>query len=62
MKELGLSVPTADLPHRRPGLLSIDHVALRGGSLKARRVVAYWEGERLSDHDFYFVVTEHSLT
>ncbi len=58
VEELRLDVPTADLPHRRAGLLSIDHVALRGGSEAARRVVAYWDGERLSDHDFHLVVTE----
>jgi hypothetical protein len=60
VEELGLDVPTADLPHRRAGLLSIDHVALRRGSEEARRVVAYWDGERLSDHDFYVVVAEDS--
>lgn len=56
VEELKLHVPTADLPHRRAGLLSIDHVALRGGSEVARRIVAYRDGERLSDHDFYVVV------
>lgn len=58
VEELTLDVPTAVLSHRRAGLLSIDHVALRGGSEEARRVVAYGNGERLSDHDFYFVVAK----
>ena len=58
--ELGLSVPTAGLSHRVPGLLSIDHVALRGGANEARRVVASQNGMRLSDHDLYVVVRQDS--
>jgi hypothetical protein len=41
-------------------LLSIDHVALRGGAEDARRVVAAKDGKRLSDHDFYIVITQDS--
>jgi hypothetical protein len=52
----GLEVPTARLPHRLPGLLSIDHIAIpRGGSATARRVVAEAGPARLSDHDAYLV-------
>ena len=58
--ELGLSVPTAGLSHCVPGLLSIDHVALRGGANEARRVVASQNGMRLSDHDLYVVVRQDS--
>jgi hypothetical protein len=58
VEKLGLDVPTADLPHPLAGLVSIDHVALRGGSEEARRVVASKGGKRLSDHDLYVVVTE----
>jgi hypothetical protein len=62
VEELGLEVPTADLPHRLPDLLSIDHVAMRGRSEEARRVVASKNGQRLSDHDLYVVVTEDSAS
>jgi len=55
--ELGLRVPTADLPHRLPSLLSIDHVALRGPWSQAHRVIATDNGVRLSDHDLYVVDT-----
>lgn len=58
--ELGLCVPTAGLSHALAGLLSIDHVALKGGANEARRVVASEDGERLSDHDLYLVVTGDS--
>ena len=56
LDELALVVPTADLPHAIEGLLSIDHVAVPAGSAASgRRVVAEWEGKRLSDHDAYVV-------
>lgn len=52
----GLHVPTAALPHRIPGLLSIDHIAIPSAwSATARRVVAESDGARLSDHDAYIV-------
>ena len=56
LDELGLVVPTTELPHAIEGLLSIDHVAVPAGSAaSARRVVAECEGKRLSDHDAYVV-------
>ena len=58
--DLGLCVPTAGLSHHLSGLLSIDHVALRGGAEDARRVAAAKDGKRLSDHDFYIVITQDS--
>ena len=60
VEAIGLCVPTAGLSHRRAGLLSIDHIALRGGAQEARRVVATEDGKRLSDHDLYIVVTGDS--
>ena len=51
--ELDLDVPTIDLPHRLPGLFTIDHIALRGGPHEPLRV----DANGLSDHDFYMVVT-----
>ena len=54
LDELDLVAPTAELPHRIDGLLSIDHVAVpAGGSASATRVVAEHNGKRLSDHDAY---------
>lgn len=54
--ELGLVVPTTELPHALDGLLTIDHVAVPARSAAtARRVVAECEGKRLSDHDAYVV-------
>ncbi|WP_299926078.1 endonuclease/exonuclease/phosphatase family protein [uncultured Nocardioides sp.] len=56
LDELGLVVPTTDLPHAIEGLLSIDHVAVPAGlAATARRVVAECDGKRLSDHDAYVV-------
>jgi hypothetical protein len=48
-----LHVPTADLPHRIPGLLSIDHIALTRHIrvTQAKRIGA----GGLSDHDGYLV-------
>lgn len=55
----GLQVPTAALPHRIPGLLSIDHIAIPSAwSATARRVVAEVDGVRLSEHDAYIVDVE----
>lgn len=51
LAELGLEVPTADLPHRIPGLLTIDHIAVRANDSEATRV----DAAGLSDHDFYVV-------
>ena len=56
--DLGLCVPTAGLSHHLTGLLSIDHVAVRGGAEDAGRVVATTDGRRLGDHDFYVVTTQ----
>lgn len=52
----GLHVPTAALPHRIRGLLSIDHIAIPSAwSATARSLVAEVDGARLSDHDAYIV-------
>lgn len=55
--QLELQVPTARLPHRIEGLLSIDHIALptRAHVQAAERVAAAHEERRLSDHDAYVV-------
>ncbi len=51
-----LHVPTADLPHRIAGLLSIDHIAIPSDwQAAARRILAEADGARLSDHDAYVV-------
>jgi hypothetical protein len=56
LDELGLEVPTADLPHRIDGLLSIDHIAVPPRwSTSATRLLAEHDGKRLSDHDAYTV-------
>lgn len=47
---LGLTVVTADLPHRLAGLLSIDHLALPAGSTASATRV---DATGLSDHDAY---------
>ena len=53
----GLRVPTAELAHRIPGLLSIDHIAIptRWDVDHAARTTAEADGARLSDHDLYTV-------
>ena len=51
--ELGLTVPTAALPHRLNELLSIDHVALAAG--RAVLGVDHLSAVGLSDHDCYVV-------
>lgn len=54
LDELGLEVPTADLPHRIDGLLSIDHIAVPAGRVAAAlHITAEHAGSRLSDHDAY---------
>ena len=53
LDELELKVQTLGLPHRIPGLITIDHIALGGGSYPAQRV----DATTLSDHDFYMVDT-----
>ncbi|SOC50294.1 hypothetical protein SAMN05660748_3040 [Blastococcus aggregatus] len=54
--ELGLQVPTASLPHRIEGLLSIDHVAVPGSWAVAR--TERLDASGLSDHDGYVVDVE----
>jgi endonuclease/exonuclease/phosphatase family protein len=55
--DLGLQVPTRDLPHATAGLSSIDHIAVPTDWRVSgrRRVVATRGGSRLSDHDAYVV-------
>ena len=57
LEELDLAAPTALLPHRIDGLLTIDHVAVARAAIVvgATRFVAETEGRRLSDHDAYVV-------
>lgn len=51
-----LHVPTAELPHRIAGLVSIDHIAIPSGwRATARHILAEADGARLSDHDAYVV-------
>jgi hypothetical protein len=54
---LGIDVPTATLPHRRPGICSIDHVGVpRSWSVtEATRVPV---AVALSDHDAYVVTAD----
>jgi endonuclease/exonuclease/phosphatase family metal-dependent hydrolase len=59
LDELGLVVPTAELPHRIDGLLSIDHIAVpKEIAGEPTRVVAAKGDKRLSDHDAYVVEVE----
>ena len=51
LEKLDLQVPTADLPHRLDGHLSIDHVALAKGSVVTG--VEHRTAVGLSDHDCY---------
>ena len=56
LDELGLAVPTTELPHRIEGLLSIDHIAVpKDVAAGATRIAAEAGGKRLSDHDAYVV-------
>jgi hypothetical protein len=58
LETLGLEVPTAELPHRLDGLLTIDHIAIPAGRAgSAPRIVAQEGGNRLSDHDIYVIDT-----
>jgi len=58
IQQLGLQVPTADLPHWIDGHLSIDHIAVgrKETVTAARRLPAREQG--LSDHDCYVVEVE----
>ena len=51
LSELNLRVPTTHLAHRRPSLLSIDHIAVPTDSVvsDASRI----DATGLSDHDAY---------
>lgn len=52
----GLAVPTAQLEHHLPGLLSIDHIAVPvAWRCTTRQVAAKGGGTRLSDHDIYVI-------
>lgn len=59
VEALGLVAATAALPHRKPGLFAIDHIAvpISWRVVAARRIVA----DRLSDHDAYVVDAEPGL-
>jgi hypothetical protein len=56
---MGLVAATAALPHRRPGLFAIDHIAVPvlWRVVTAHRIVA----DGLSDHDAYVVDAEPGL-
>lgn len=57
LDELGLQVPTRDLPHRLDGVGTIDHIAVPREVivLDATRVSALGPDGALSDHDAYVV-------
>ena len=57
LDQLALQVPTEGLPHRVPGVMSIDHIAVARGLrvTSAMHWVAAVGGRRLSDHDLYTV-------
>jgi hypothetical protein len=53
VEQLGLKVPTAELPHRLAGLLSIDHIAVAvNWAVTDRR---HLDAVGLSDHDCYVI-------
>jgi endonuclease/exonuclease/phosphatase family metal-dependent hydrolase len=56
VEELGLQVPTAELPHRLDRLLSIDHVAVP--SSWSVRDAYRLNAKGFSDHDGYVVDVE----
>ena len=60
LDHLGLSAPTEASPHRLPGALSIDHVAVPAfwTVVAVERVSAIVDGVELSDHDAYVVEIE----
>jgi hypothetical protein len=53
VEQLGLQVPTAALPHRIDGLLSIDHIAVSAGMTVVSADCLAANG--LSDHDSYII-------
>ncbi|MFC7492756.1 MULTISPECIES: hypothetical protein [unclassified Nocardioides] len=53
LEKLGLDVPTALLPHRIEGLLSIDHIAVPSGTEVTEATAV--DADSLSDHDAYVV-------
>lgn len=57
LDELGLQVPTRDLPHRFDGIGTIDHIAVprEVAVVGATRVSAVGVEGALSDHDAYVV-------
>ena len=56
LSRLGLRVPTADLAHRIPGLLSIDHIGVPlGANVDGAYRVDAGGPPPLSDHDAYVV-------
>lgn len=58
--DLKLKTVTGESPHRVPGLLSIDHIAVpEGAQIHAvNRIIAQDRaGKRLSDHDAYTATT-----
>lgn len=57
LDELGLQVPTRDLPHRFDGIGTIDHIAVprKVAVVGATRVSAVGVEGALSDHDAYVV-------
>lgn len=57
LRELGLQVPTQDLPRGLYAMASIDHIALADPAATAAPVSAECDGMRLSDHDAYVVTT-----
>ena len=60
LASLRLIVPTADLPHRIDGLMSIDHIAVSESVevIGKERHVATGGANCLSDHDAYVVLTK----
>jgi hypothetical protein len=61
---LGVRVPTQELAHRIPELLTIDHIAVpaRLPVVSAAQHRAEAHGKRLSDHDAYVVEVADSVT
>jgi len=55
--DLGLQVPTTNLPHRLPSLSAIDHIAVPASWTVTGCVAmsAKCNGVRLSDHDAYVI-------
>lgn len=55
--KLGFQVPTADLPHRLEGHLSIDHIAVAAD--REVNNVEHLSAVGLSDHDCYVIDVRH---